>query len=208
MAEAQDYITAWAVHLEPPVGGGGLAEDEVRIWTGPWPLVWRSANWMPGYGILDVALPGDSIGGGYEHARITVTWPQGEDLADYGHEIPKVDVAEILADGLPVPQPCHIHLLESLDQGRTWMQSPGASDFHGTARGFELAESSAVIDVAPLSGDIDKARRRWWSADDRAKEAQEGGFVDNSMRYMRRISTRLLSRFPGGPARYEDDYTP
>lgn len=194
--------TAWAIHLEEPATPGVIGD--ARIWTGFHTLLWMGEEWMPTYGVLDVLAPGDAIGAGYEHARITITWPR-VDHADFEYEVPKIDFSDL---GLREGQGCHIWLLESFDDGRTWRKAPGATDYHGKATGFEAAESSAVIDVTPLSGDIDAAKRLWWSADDRAAEAQAEGFLDNSMRYMRRIGTRLLSRFPGGPTRYEDDYTP
>ena len=200
--ETPHHTTAWAVHLEEPEDPAVIGE--AFAWTGGYPLQLGGRTYMPTYGIMDVAPPNDSIGAGYEHARITLSWPR-VDQADLDFEIPKTDLSAL---GLREGQGCHIYMIESLDGGMTWDFSGPGTDYHGKATGFELAQSSAVIDVTPLLGDIDAAVKEWWSSDDRAKEAATYGFLDNSMRYMRRIATRLLSRFPSGPRFIEDDYIP
>ena len=178
------------VQLDPPEDDPTI--ETVRIWSGPKMLTHRGVDWLPMAGLLIPQLPGDRIGGGYEHGELVIS----KNLAD-GTQVPiKVDDLGIHSD-----QPIHFYYIYSNDGG-AWTDAPGQTEWHGIAKGLSVRGDAAVVDMVPILGDIDRAAPKEWSSDARKREVPG----DKGMRWMRYDRRAILYRHPGGPTKIEDDY--
>lgn len=178
-----------------------------RLWTGGTDLTYDGQTWMPVHGFIELGLPQDRIGGGYDHGTLALTWPLPED----GDTIIRQFMAGEI--GIEPKAPVVIRPIRRIPPDGDWYAGVPEHEFHGFAQATDWAPGRLVLDLTPLLGDLDSAQPTIWSADARRSRPATTGRTgadavtrEPGMRFMRRSGKTFLSRFPGGPADMTDDF--